>query len=73
MQRVAICRALAHQPELIVADEPTGNLDSVSGNAVMDLLKEAKNSGTGVIMASHSNECLAHCDRVIMLKDGGIV
>jgi len=73
MQRVAICRALAHQPALIVCDEPTGNLDSVAGSAVIDLLKEAKNSGSAIIMASHSDECLSHCDRVIKLKDGKII
>ena len=73
MQRVAICRALAHQPALIVCDEPTGNLDSVAGSAVIDLLKETKNSGSAIIMASHSDECLSHCDRVIKLKDGKII
>ncbi len=73
MQRVAICRALAHKPDLIVADEPTGNLDSKTGDAVIDLLKQARNSGTTIIMASHSEQCLSHCDRVIELKDGLIV
>ena len=73
MQRVAICRALAHKPVLIVADEPTGNLDSIAGSAVIDLLKEAKNSGSAIIMASHSDQCLSHCDRVIKLKDGSVL
>ena len=73
MQRVAICRALAHKPALIVADEPTGNLDSASGSSVLDLLKEAKNSGSAIMMASHSEQCLSHCDRVIKLKDGKVV
>ncbi len=73
MQRVAVCRALAHRPHLILADEPTGNLDTKSGHAVLDLLKRAACEGAAVIMATHREDSLAWCGRVIRLHDGELI
>ena len=72
-QRVAIARALAPEPDLILADEPTGNLDSANGAAVMDLLKGAAAAGTTVIMVTHSALHAAAADRTIRMLDGRIV
>jgi putative ABC transport system ATP-binding protein len=72
-QRVAIARALAPEPDLILADEPTGNLDSANGAAVMDLLKGAAAGGTTVIMVTHSALHAAAADRTIRMLDGRIV
>ena len=74
MQRVAIARALIHQPELIVADEPTGNLDSENGLKVLTLLQELnRNLGQTIIMATHSEEAAQFCNRILQMKDGQIV
>jgi putative ABC transport system ATP-binding protein len=72
-QRVAIARALAPEPDLILADEPTGNLDSANGAAVMALLKGAAAAGTTVIMVTHSAFHAAAADRTIRMLDGRIV
>jgi putative ABC transport system ATP-binding protein len=72
-QRVAIARALAAEPDLILADEPTGNLDSANGAAVMDLLKGAAAAGTTVIMVTHSALHAEAADRTIRMLDGRIV
>jgi putative ABC transport system ATP-binding protein len=72
-QRVAIARALAAEPDLILADEPTGNLDSANGAAVMDLLKGAAAAGTTVIVVTHSALHAAAGDRTIRMLDGHIV
>jgi putative ABC transport system ATP-binding protein len=72
-QRVAVARALAPEPDLILADEPTGNLDSANGAAVMDLLKGAAAAGTTVIMVTHSALHAAAADRTIRMLDGRIV
>ncbi|HEX8580073.1 MAG TPA: ABC transporter ATP-binding protein [Allosphingosinicella sp.] len=72
-QRVAIARALAPEPDLILADEPTGNLDSANGAAVMDLLKGAAAAGTTVIMVTHSAVHAEAADRTIRMLDGRIV
>jgi putative ABC transport system ATP-binding protein len=72
-QRVAIARALAPEPDLILADEPTGNLDSANGAAVMDLLKGAAAAGTTMIMVTHSALHAAAADRTIRMLDGRIV
>ena len=72
-QRVAIARALAPEPDLILADEPTGNLDSANGAAVIDLLKGAASGGTTVIMVTHSALHAAAADRTIRMLDGRIV
>jgi putative ABC transport system ATP-binding protein len=70
-QRVAVVRALIHQPQLVLADEPTGNLDSVSGQAVMRILRQlASEQGTTIIMATHSEELALQTDTILRLKDG---
>ena len=74
-QRVAIARALANSPRVIIADEPTGNLDSESSRGVMDLLdalRSAENSVT-VIVATHDDDVASHADRRVRLRDGAIV
>jgi len=71
MQRVAIARALAIHPELIIADEPTGSLDSANGHRVLELLADLNRSrGITVLMATHSAEAAAYASRTIRLKDG---
>jgi putative ABC transport system ATP-binding protein len=72
-QRVAVARALVSNPKVILADEPTGNLDTANGNAVMDLLLEVAKSGTTVIMVTHSLTYAALASRTIKLLDGRIV
>ena len=71
-QRVAIARALATDPALVVADEPTGELDSESGERVLELLVTAADD-RAVILASHDQQALDVCDRVIQLRDGKVV
>src|SRR5689334_11889963 len=72
-QRVAIARALAHSPELIIADEPTGNLDTASGDQVLTLLREAATRfGAAILMATHSAEAAAIADVRVSLRDGRI-
>jgi putative ABC transport system ATP-binding protein len=73
MQRVAIARALSNQPKLILADEPTGNLDSKSGAAIIDLFEELWRSGTTILMITHDSTVASRTNRVIMLKDGQVV
>jgi putative ABC transport system ATP-binding protein len=74
MQRVAICRALINDPELILADEPTGNLDSVSGKQVLEILKQLKEKhGKTILLVTHSQEGAAIADRVLRMKDGRLV
>ncbi|MBO5806637.1 MAG: ABC transporter ATP-binding protein [Bacteroidaceae bacterium] len=72
-QRVAIARAVISRPQIILADEPTGNLDSKHGKEVMELLKELHNEGTTIIMVTHSQHDANYADRVINLFDGEIV
>jgi putative ABC transport system ATP-binding protein len=73
MQRVAIARALAHSPEILIADEPTGNLDTASGDQVLKLLREsADRFGATVLMATHSPEAAAIADARVRLRDGRI-
>lgn len=72
-QRVAIARAVVANPKLILADEPTGNLDSRNGQEVMKLLSELHNDGTTVVMVTHSRKDASYADRIINLFDGKIV
>ncbi len=73
MQRVALARALSAGPALLLADEPTGNLDSVSGGAVLGLLGELhREEGVTVLMATHSAEAASRADRIVRLRDGRI-
>lgn len=71
-QRVAIARAIAQAPPVILADEPTGNLDSVSTGEIMEILKELHGEGRTVILITHDNEIAAQAKRVIKIKDGRI-
>lgn len=72
-QRVAIARAVIANPKLILADEPTGNLDSKNGNEVMDLLSELNREGTTIVMVTHSQHDAGFAHRIINLFDGMVV
>jgi ABC-type lipoprotein export system ATPase subunit len=73
MQRVAIARAIVHKPALLLADEPTGNLDSQTGVAILDLLEEVvRETGAALLMVTHSKEAAARCQRVLNMKDGAL-
>ncbi|MEL7534654.1 MAG: ABC transporter ATP-binding protein [Bacteroidota bacterium] len=72
-QRVAVARAVINNPPLILADEPTGNLDSASGNDVMKTLVQLNDAGATIIMVTHSQYCAEFGDRIIRLLDGQVV
>ncbi|MDH5684179.1 MAG: ATP-binding cassette domain-containing protein, partial [candidate division WOR-3 bacterium] len=72
-QRVAIARALTNEPSILLADEPTGNLDSKSGKEIMSTLTELNKKGITIVMVTHDNSVAAHAQRIIRLKDGEIV
>jgi putative ABC transport system ATP-binding protein len=72
-QRVAVARALANNPAILLADEPTGNLDSVTGRAIIELMRELnKTEGVTVISATHDHKMLSVSDRIAWLTDGVI-
>jgi putative ABC transport system ATP-binding protein len=72
-QRVAIARAVANKPAILLADEPTGNLDSTNGEAVMELLRELHRGGATICMVTHDPRYAQHADRIVHLFDGLIV
>ena len=72
-QRVAIARALAGNPKIIFADEPTANLDTISGNAIIDLLGELNKKGQTIIMVTHEEEYTKYCNRIVRMEDGKII
>jgi putative ABC transport system ATP-binding protein len=73
MQRVAIARALVHSPQLLLADEPTGNLDSTTGDVILELLQRiARDQNTTILMATHSVEAAGICDTIVQMRDGRI-
>ncbi len=71
-QRVAIARALANEPEILLADEPTGNLDSKTGREIMQIFNNLHNEGRTILMVTHDQTLAQNCDRIIRLKDGWI-
>ena len=72
-QRVAVARSVVGEPKLILADEPTGNLDTKNGDDVMNMLKVLKEQGTTILMVTHSSEHGARADRIIEMLDGEVV
>lgn len=71
-QRVAVARAIAGKPRILFADEPTANLDSVSGKQIIELLKKLHQNGQTIVMVTHEDEYAKHCDRIIHIADGEI-
>lgn len=72
-QRVAIARTVAGNPKIIFADEPTANLDSVSGNTIIDLLGQLNCKGQTIVMVTHEEEYIKYCNRVLYMEDGIVV
>ncbi len=72
-QRVAIARALVNNPDIIFADEPTGNLDSRSGTQIMSILQKLNNEGHTIILVTHETNTAKHAKRIVRIKDGEIV
>ncbi|MCK5234229.1 MAG: ABC transporter ATP-binding protein [Candidatus Aenigmarchaeota archaeon] len=72
-QRVAIARSLANDPEVILADEPTGNLDTKTGRDIMVMLKKLHNDGKTIIMVTHDSDVGKHAKRIVFIKDGMVV
>lgn len=74
MQRVAIARAVIHKPALLLADEPTGNLDSQTGAQVLDLLAEiVRETNAALLMVTHSEVAAKRCGRVLRMRDGELI
>ena len=72
-QRVAIARSLVNNPAIILADEPTGNLDSKSSNEIMDIFTELNNEGVTIILVTHEPDIAEYAKRVVTFKDGNII
>ncbi len=72
-QRVAFARAIVHRPKLLLADEPTGNLDSANGTKILDLLSEHNQAGATIVMVTHSPKNASYAHRIIRLRDGKIL
>ncbi len=72
-QRVAIARALINNPSILFADEPTGNLDSVSGESILALIVELHKKGNTIVMVTHEREVAEHAERIMMFRDGKLV
>lgn len=72
-QRVAIARAIVLKPPLILADEPTGNLDTRTGVEIMEMFKELHDRGTTIVMVTHENDIAAHAQRIITIRDGKVL
>jgi len=71
-QRVAIARALSNNPDIILADEPTGNLDTKTGEKVIEFLKDLNNKGKTIIIVTHDPEVASHARIIFMVKDGKV-
>ncbi len=72
-QRVSIARAVAHNPKILFADEPTANLDNISSQAVMEIFKDLHKQGQTIVMVTHEMEYTTYCDRVIQISDGQVL
>jgi putative ABC transport system ATP-binding protein len=72
-QRVAVARALVNEPSILLADEPTGNLDSTTSGEIMELFDELNQSGNTVILVTHESDISAHAHRIVTLRDGKVI
>jgi len=73
MQRTAIARALYHKPKLLLADEPTGNLDSTTAESILDLLQQLNSEGLTIVVVTHNQQLAARARRRVELRDGRVV
>jgi putative ABC transport system ATP-binding protein len=72
-QRIAIARALVNRPELVLADEPTGNLDTRTSIEIMGLFQELNDSGISIVMVTHELDIAAYCKRIVVMRDGSVI